>query len=143
MWKIYEMYMKKFGVILNEYMPDCGEGDNLAAQTVVAVNRLVRGWFYDGDVYESVCCRIVGANLNDVSCYANWLSANAGDAKYTLAEIVDCDGAWGYAWLLYRLANLLLNEAALKEKTKLPKRGTIYNCQGVYGLYRTFQPKER
>lgn len=130
---IYEKYMGKFGGILNEYMPDCGEGDNLATQTVVAVNKLVRGWFEDDDVYDGACYRVVSTHMHDLSCYANWLNANAGiTVKCILTGITDCEGEWDYSCLLWRLANVLLNEAALKEKAKLPKRGTIYRCEGLY-----------
>ena len=38
MWKMYEQYIEKFGDVLEEYLPDCGEGDNLATQTVVATH---------------------------------------------------------------------------------------------------------
>lgn len=126
MWRMYEQYMEKFGEILDEYLPNCGEGDNLATQTVTAVHKLMRGWFYNGR-------RIGGWNLNDVSSYANWLAANAGGtAKRILAGMVSCENEWEYARLVYKLANVLINEKKLKEKEKYPKRGTIYNCKGPY-----------
>lgn len=131
MWRMYERYMEKFGEILDEYLPNCGEGDNLATQTVTAVHKLVRGWFDNGDIYDGTCYRIVSTHLNDLSSYANWLSSNTV-GKYILVEIADCEGEWDYSWLLYRLANVLLNAETLKEKAKFPKRGTIYKCKGVY-----------
>lgn len=132
---IYERYMEKFKDVLDEYMPDCGEGDNLATQTVVAVNRLVRGWFDDDDVYEGAVYRIVSTHLHDLSCFANWLSANAGeDAQCILTQITVCEGERDYSCLLYRLANALLNAETLQEKAKMPKRGTIYKCEGLYAF---------
>lgn len=133
MWRIYEQYMEKFGEILDEYLPNCGEGDNLAMQTVTAVHKLMRGWFYNGDAFDHGNRRIGGWNLNDISSYANWLSANSGGtAKRILAGIVSCENGREYAQLVYKLANVLLNERKLKEKTKYPKRGTIYKYDGPY-----------
>lgn len=133
MWRMYEQYMEKFGEILDEYLPNCGEGDNLATQTVTAVHKLMRGWFYNGDAFDHGNRRIGGWNLNDISSYANWLSANSGGtAKRILAGIVSCENGREYAQLVYKLANVLLNERKLKEKTKYPKRGTIYKYDGPY-----------
>lgn len=133
MWEIYEQYIEKFGDVLDEYLPDCGEGDNLATQTVVATHKLMRNWFYNGDAFDHSNRRIGGWNLNDISSYANWLAANAGGtAKHILAGIVSCEDGREYARLIYKLANVLLNEKKLKEKAKYHKRGTVYKCNGPY-----------
>ena len=63
-------YYKKFKDINEKYLPDEGEGDTLASQIVIAINKLVYKWYNDGGVYDNVNSGLRGW-ADDLSSYAN------------------------------------------------------------------------
>lgn len=132
MWSIYEEYLGTYKAILNEYIPDFGEGKSLASQTVTAVHKLVRGYFNNGDFYDTTRSRFERTS-NNISCYANWLYANGGEeTRHILDGIWVCEDEVEYEYLLKNLAEVLLQEDELKGKAKQPSTGTIYICEGPY-----------
>lgn len=127
-WDYYDA--PRFDKINEKYLAAMGEGDNMASQIVAAVNKLVYKWYNDGDVYDNQ--HGMEGWANDLSSYANWLAQNAAGAKVVLDKIFDCYHNNGYEHILKELADLTMRMSYLKNYEKLPKTGSIYDCDGDY-----------
>lgn len=119
----------KFNEIVSEYMPEYGEGETLASQTVTAVNKLIYKWYNDGDVYDNTY--FMNGWANDLSSYANWLSKYV-DAGSILDDIQNCLFDDDYEEILWKLAEKYLNREYLGRLSNKQKQGTIYKCVGKY-----------
>ena len=126
-WSYYD---NRFDSILEKYLPDCGEGENMATQIVTAVNKLVYKWYNDGDVFDNTY-HLEGW-CNDLSSYANWLWAYADGTWTILQKIRDCVTHADYENLLKELADKTLNEEYLKAYEINEKIGSVYDCQGNF-----------
>ena len=73
------VYFNKFKQINDSYLPDTGEGDTMATQICTAVNKLIYGWYNDGDVYDNTY--MIDGWCNDLSSYANWLYGHVSASK--------------------------------------------------------------
>lgn len=122
-------YFDKFEEICDKYLPSMGEGDNMATQIVTAVCKLVYKWYNDGDVYDNT--RYLEGWANDLSSYANWLHQHTF-AENILEGVWDCFTGNDYESLLANLADALLNEKFLEQKSKEPKVGSIYDADGPF-----------
>lgn len=127
-WDYYDA--PRFDKINEKYLAAMGEGDNMASQIVAAVNKLVYKWYNDGDVYDNQ--HGMEGWANDLSSYANWLAKNAAGAKVVLDQIFDCYHKHVYEHILKELADLTMRMSYLKNYEKLPKTGSIYDCDGDY-----------
>lgn len=125
-------YFDKFHDVISKYMKRTGEGNTKASQIVTAVNKLLYGWFNNGDVFDNQepyewsehCC-------NDISSYANWLDKYA-DLFDILADVYECTTEDDYEELLKTLADTTLNEEYLAPYATQPKEGDIYKCKGSF-----------
>lgn len=120
----------KFSDIEQKYLPNMGEGDNMATQVVTACSKLIYKWYNDGDTYDNTNME---GWANDLSDYANWLAEYAGcgpilDKVFNLSYN-DTDG---YENILYQLAEYCFDEEFLAECEKKPKEGSVYDCSGDY-----------
>lgn len=123
-------YFDKFKTILDQYMPDEGEGENKASQTVTAINKLIYKWYNDGDVFDNT--HYLEGWANDLSSYANWLYNNVEGANSILNLIEECKTDDDYERLLKDLADEFLVEDILKEFAQEAKIGSIYECNGPF-----------
>ena len=72
-------------------MPSYGEGDSKASQIVTAVNKLLYGWYNNGDVLDNQCRQEWSEHgVNDLSNYANWLYEYT-DLSNILDNVYSCD----------------------------------------------------
>lgn len=125
-------YFDKFEEITDKYLPLNGEGETKATQIVTAICKLVYKYYNDGDIFDNT---YELANYgNDLSSYANWLDTYTDEAGAILDQIktfeLDCESC--YEDLLQELADTMLNETYLTELNKIPKIGSIYNCEGRF-----------
>lgn len=123
-------YYDKFREVDETYLPPQGEGDNMATQIVTAVTKLIYKWYNDGDVFDNTYA--LEGWANDLSSYANWLSKYVPEAAPILDNITTIETKNKYEQLLKKLNDTVANMEFLKEKEKLPKIGSIYNCDGPY-----------
>lgn len=124
-------YYNKFDDILNQYLPDRGQGDSFASQVVTAVTKLVYKWYNDGDVYDNT--KWLEGWANDLSSYANWLRKYCGqEVESYLDSIWDCQSDEMYEDLLKNVADELLDEYYLESISEEDPRGDIYRCDGPY-----------
>lgn len=120
------MYQRAVG----EFLPDRGEGDNLATQTVTAVNRLVWGWYNDGDVYDNTKTSLGWAN--DLSSYANWLYKYVPRTQTALEGIYSAYNDDEYENLLEDIIDAAMDYEDLSNDSERPAKGSIYGCDGPF-----------
>ena len=120
----------KFSDIEQKYLPDMGEGDNMATQVVTACSKLIYKWYNDGDTYDNTNME---GWANDLSDYANWLAEYAG-CQHILDQVfeISYDDHDAYENILFDLASYCYDEEFLAECEKKPKQGSIYDCYGDY-----------
>lgn len=132
-------YFNRFDTILDEFMPDVGEGDTMASQAVTAVNKIVYKWYNDGDVYDNTY-GLVGW-VNDLSSYANWLNKYIPYSRTILSEIENCRVDDEYENILVELADTVLDRNLLN-KLNTEKAGSIYDCDGPFKFVDTSEVEE-
>ena len=131
-------YFDRFEKVISNYLPDYGEGDTIASQTVTAVMKLVYKWYNDGDVFDNT--KYLEGWANDLSSYANWLYNHTDRAK-VLDNIFVISTGSEYEDLLKELADSVLDESWLSTQNK-PKEGSIYQCNGKFKFIEYFEDYE-
>ena len=120
-------YFDKFTPIVNEYIPDQGEGETMASQIATAVNKLVYRWYNDGDTYD-----YVNGFIGGLSTYANWLYKYVPETRNILDSITNAYNDDEYENILKRLADLTLDEEFLWEYSTESMKNSIYECDGPF-----------
>lgn len=127
-WSYYDS--PETASINEKYLPDSGEGDNLASQIVTCVNKLIYKWYNDGDVYDNT--HGLQGWANDLSSYANWLYKYT-PAKELLEEIYTINSESEYEDLLQDIYNMLMDERWLDEQAEADAApDSIYTCKGPF-----------
>lgn len=125
-WNEYD----KFDSVQDLYLPARGEGETKATQIVTAVTKLVYKYYNDGDIFDGTQALTHGCN--DLSSYANWLAKNCPNASEHLDRIYTANSFDDYEDLLMGLAEMVYDEEFLAEMNKIPKVGSIYECDGEF-----------
>ena len=118
----------QFEPICDKYLPASGEGDSMATQIVTAITKLVYKFYNDGDVFDNTYH--LSGWVNDISSYANWLFT-----YINLTELLDIRNIKTndeYSVLLLKIANKCMNEEYLEQYKDEPKKGSIYDCDGIF-----------
>ena len=118
----------QFEPIYDKYLPASGEGDSMATQIVTAITKLVYKFYNDGDVFDNTYH--LSGWVNDISSYANWLFTYINLTE--LLEIRNIKTNDDYSVLLFKIANKCMNEEYLEQYKDEPKRGSIYDCDGIF-----------
>lgn len=124
---------KAYKIINELYLPECGEGETMATQTVTAVNKLVYKWYNDGDVYDNTAG--LDGWCNDLSSYANWLYNHLIQSREILDRIYMTFSERDYEALLDDLTETLFNADDLAAMHKIEKTGSIYTEDGKFEIY--------
>ena len=132
-------YFNKFNEICDKYLPRMGEGETMASQIVTAVCKLVYKWYNDGDVYDNT--RYLQGWWNNISSYANWLHQHTS-ADSILEGVWECHTNEEYEQLLANLADTLLDEKFLEQKSKEPKVGSVYEADGPFEFVEEYDEYE-
>jgi len=119
-------YFDKFDPIFDQYLPDYGEGDDMATQAVTAVCKLVYKWYNDGDVFDNVMQRSIVGFGNDLASYANWLYHNVPETRKILTGIKKVRKDGDYEDLLQKLADAVLDAEKLDGLSQRKKEGSVY-----------------
>lgn len=122
-------YFYQFDDILHEFLPKWGQGNTMSSQLVTAVNKLIDGFYNNGDVYDNTCIPFDG--LNDLSNCANWLDAHIPECHNILAQIYNIHTEDEYSDILKELADCCFDYNLIRDYN-LPKEGNIYTCSGPY-----------
>ncbi len=123
-------YYDKFEDITAKYLPDHGEGENMAQQIVTAVNKIIYKWYNDGDVYDNT--KYLDGWANDLSSYANWLYEYVPELKYNLKSIYLAEHEGEYEDVLKGIADKALNNDFLSNYETRSKIDSIYECDGPF-----------
>ena len=126
--------------VLEKYVPERRQGGKMANQIATAVYRIVRGWYYNGDVYDNTYCDTFTSEGcgNDISNEANWLYRYADETAPVLVDIKSCESSSDYEALLNRLVELVNSEEYLEEYSHRGKCGDIYDCDGPFRFERPY-----
>ena len=116
--------------LVDKYLPDRGEGENMATQAITAFYKLCYKWFNDGDVFDNTYS--MPGWCNDISSYANWLDRYIDGAHDVLSHIKDCHSCEEYEHLLDCLTYIILQPELLADLEKRPAVGTIYKQRGPW-----------
>lgn len=118
-WSDYD----QFEDILNRYLPEDGQGETRAEQTVTAINKLVYA-FYNND---AVIADALPEYDPDLKSYATWLRKHTSSrAVLLLVKLEDAEDLDSYAEYLYELTDYLLDEPKLRTLSKYNTVGDIY-----------------
>ena len=130
---IYCEIFHKFESIIRIYTMGLGMkvGTTFAEQTVSAIDNLIFNWEYGEAVYDNVHGWTDG-DMDDISCYANWLYMYHPETRDVLSRISTCKDDCEYEELLISLAEILLVDARLSAQDILPAKGSIYDCGGPF-----------
>ncbi len=122
---------KETNELEDKYLPDSGEGDNMATQAVTATSKLIYKYFNDGDVFDNNY--YLRDWSNDISSYANWLEAYVDGAGEILRRIEEVETKDEYVEeILYPLYKLIFREDLLEKLEKNPAKDSVYDCEGPY-----------
>lgn len=127
-WDYYNA--QRFEDANEKYLPLKGEGEVMAIQICVCINKLVYKWYNDGDVFDNT--HHLSGWANDLSSYANWLYFHVPGADLILEKISSCYTEDDYEDLLQKLADSYLNLDFLNRYATAPKIGSIYDCDGLF-----------
>lgn len=125
---------EKFNYVLDEYMPQRGEGETIASQIATAVAKIAYRWFNDGDTVSSAWDVEGASHPGGVAQFANWLYKNVDRSrgifniwrkKFEKEFITDSM----YEDFLYNILSFLLDPDLLDRYVTEPKRDSIYNSK--------------
>lgn len=112
LWSEYD----QFEDILNQYLPDVGQGDSKASQAVVCVNALVYAFYNESDTSST-----------QVQKCSKWLKDNIPIARKYVEKLEDAESMNDYSDALYALADRILDNRALPVLAKQPAVGDVYS----------------
>lgn len=114
------------------YFVRIGQGDTMANQICVAVNRIVRRWFNDGDVFDNTSGFGDSQDEHLADC-ANWLAQHLPNkVRMELAQVKYVQDYEEYEEILQGLCDICLNEEFLDRYDAYPADGDIFNCKGEF-----------
>lgn len=125
--RVDQSYYDRFRELNKNYLPQSGEGETMAEQACVAINKLVYKWYNDGDVFDNVHSGMMGW-ANDLSSYANWLYSYFDCDE--LRDVYDCTCDGEYETLLKNTADWVYGR--LDEFWNTSKKGSVYECEGPF-----------
>lgn len=110
---------------LFEYLPECGEGENIANQVATAINKIIFKWYNDGDVYDNRY--YLKGWYNNISSYANWLYFEYNNAEFNelLDSIKVCKTESDYDELICKI-EVFANKIDYESLTKKEKIDSVY-----------------
>lgn len=118
----------RFNTILDKYMSDYGEGDNMASQITAAINKIIFKYYNTGDIFDTTY-NLLGM-FEDLSDYANWLYINAKITELDEIKIIKTEEE--YEELLYKIASKYLTDGFLSQYKDKPAVDSIYKMKGPF-----------
>lgn len=118
-------FFDKFQPIVDDYLPDEGEGNTIATQLAAAISKLVYRYYNDGDVYDNTASL---ESMTDLSDFANWIYVHFPSSRNILKKIWKVKTKSEYENILKELCEELIDEDILYEADHKPRRDSIYDC---------------
>ena len=114
-----------YGILTNKYLPSEGQGENKASQLVTAANKIIYGWYNNGDT--------ISGNGNDLTSYANWIDQHIKEPeirKILKDDYIDYSDTYYLSEIILPLIKFVFREDFLEELAAQEIEGSIYNCDG-------------
>ena len=114
-----------YGILTNKYLPSEGQGENKASQLVTATNKIIYGWYNNGDT--------ISGNGNDLTSYANWIDQNIKEPeirKILKDDYIDYIDADYLDEIILPLIKFVFREDFLEGLAVQETEDNIYECEG-------------
>ena len=114
-----------YSILTNKYLPSMNQGENKASQLVTAVNKIIYGWYNNGDT--------ISGGDNDLTSYANWIDRHIKEPeirKILKDDFIDYGDTYYLSEIILPLIRFVFREDFLEGLTSQEVEGDIYECQG-------------
>ena len=114
-----------YSILTNKYLPSRGQGDTKASQLVAATNKIIYGWYNNGDT--------ISGDGNDLTSYANWIDRHIKEPeirKILKDDFIDYNDTYYLSEIILPLIKFVFREDFLEGLTSQEIEDDIYECQG-------------
>lgn len=114
-----------YGILTDKYLPSDGQGVNKASQLVAAANKIIYGWYNNGDT--------ISGDGNDLTSYANWIDRHIKEPeirKILKDDHIDYNDTYYLSEIILPLIKFVFREDFLEGLAAQEVEGNIYNCDG-------------
>ena len=114
-----------YGILIDKYLPEEGQGENKASQLVTATNKIIYGWYNNGDA--------ISGDGNDLTSYANWIDKYIKEPeirKILKDNDIDYDDTYYLSEIILPLIRFVFREDFLEGLASQEIEGDIYECNG-------------
>ena len=114
-----------YSILTNKYLPEDGQGENKASQLVTAANKIIYGWYNNGDT--------ISGDGNDLTSYANWIDKYIKEPeirKILKDDFIDYDDTYYLSEIILPLIRFVFREDFLEGLASQEIEGDIYECSG-------------
>ena len=114
-----------YSILTDKYLPSMNQGKNKASQLVTATNKIIYGWYNNGDT--------ISGNGNDLTSYANWIDRHIKEPeirKILKDDYIDYIDTYYLSEIIIPLIKFVFREDFLEGLESQEIEGDIYNCDG-------------
>ena len=114
-----------YSILTDKYLPSEGQGENKASQLVTATNKIIYGWYNNGDT--------ISGDGNDLTSYANWIDRHIKEPeirKILKDDFIDYIDTCYLDEIILPLIKFVFREDFLEELASQEIEGDIYECSG-------------
>ena len=114
-----------YSILTNKYLPSMNQGKNKASQLVTAANKIIYGWYNNGDT--------ISDGDNDLTSYANWIDRHIKEPeirKILKDDYIDYNDTYYLSEIILPLIRFVFREDFLEGLAVQEAEGDIYECQG-------------
>ena len=114
-----------YSILNDKYLPSEGQGENKASQLVTATNKIIYGWYNNGDT--------ISGNGNDLTSYANWIDQYIKEPevrKILKDNYIDYSDADYLDEIILPLIKFVFREDFLEGLASQEAEDNIYECEG-------------
>lgn len=114
-----------YSILTDKYLPVDGQGENKASQLVTAVNKIIYGWYNNGDT--------ISGDGNDLTSYANWIDQHIKEPeirKILKDDYIDYIDTCYLSEIILPLIKFVFREDFLEGLASQETEGDIYECNG-------------
>ena len=114
-----------YSILTDKYLPADGQGKNKASQLVAATNKIIYGWYNNGDA--------ISGNGNDLTSYANWIDQKIKEPeirKILKDDFIDYNDTYYLSEVILPLIKFVFREDFLEGLAVQEAEDNIYECEG-------------
>ena len=114
-----------YGILTDKYLPSEGQGESKASQLVTAANKIIYGWYNNGDT--------ISGNGNDLTSYANWIDQYIKEPeirKILKDDYIDYSDVDYLSEIILPLIKFVFREDFLEGLASQGAEDSIYSCEG-------------